>query len=75
MFTNIELFKENRNSNAVQLILPDMADLFNNSRMTQELASKLAAELSPETFNLLDRWFQQAQMQQRIKIEQAKRKF
>lgn len=75
MFTNIELFKENHNSNAVQLILPDMADLFNNGRMTQELASKLAAELSPETFNLLDRWFQQAQMQQRIKIEQAKRKF
>lgn len=55
MITNIEDFRINE-SNNIRQILPDMVALSNNSRLTQDIATKLADTLPPDVFQEFQRW-------------------
>ena len=56
-------------------ILPDLADLSNNSRLTHELANTLAEKLDDKEWRTLKEWLKLARSQTNIKVSQAKRKF
>lgn len=66
---------EGENKRSSREILPDLADLSNNSRLTQELADSLADKLDDKEWRTLKEWLRLAKSQTNIKISQAKRKF
>lgn len=60
MITTINEFRKINESNSYAQILPDMVTLSNNSRLTQEVAAKLANNLPLEVFVDFKQWLRHA---------------
>ena len=60
--------------NNYRSILPDMFQLSGRSQV-EKLSVKLAEELTPETFRMLQIWLMCAKSDTQIKINQARNKF
>jgi len=71
---NLKHFDE-LNEGHSRMILPDLANLSNNSQLTNELANILAEKLDEAEFRKLQDWLRLAKSQMNTKIQQASRKF
>lgn len=60
-------------SNHIQLILPTMCRLFNNSPLTQKVANSLVEKLDEKEFRDLTEWLKHANSS-RISLEQKSKR-
>lgn len=69
-----DVLNEDQEHGSSRELLPLMAGLSNNSRLTQEVAAKLADHLPYEVFQDLVRWLQHAEREQQFKLSQQQNK-